>query len=1538
MRSFILSLLFVSLFQVDSHSFSLMRRKTSPSLHDSIHMAHRILPDNSTSISTSTSSPDILQEGLLPSHNNDSIQRYIDLTRTMIGKVRELNNYIKNIDEASRFALPVGISKTIGNVTYEMAIHAIRLKPAYAELDIVMQIETPQGQTLSFMANGIKFSSKGGIVGDTKLQLLGDYAINLNGNKSQIILKGTASRGNTYASIDCDGFKQLGIDADIKFSRDLLRPENADGSLGDGNVVSSFSTILSSWNDLVVQVSLPAFQVTGLKGVGFHVQDAVFDFSDVRNAPSITFPEGYQSSQILPENPNLWRGFYLRNITIKLPPELKQKGSTERTVIQASGLIIDNVGVTGTFQTTNLLTLQQGDMNGWAFSVDNIKISLLANELQEAGFGGKVVIPVSNEETPFEYQALIQPGGNYLFHVSPSKNMKFNVWKANVDIYESSYLDIRVANGRFLPKANLNGRMNVKGSLSEGGQGVELANITFENLEIQAVRPYIKVGYFSFGSEAAQQKMAGFPISINNIALKSISDTEAGLDFDLKLNLVGDEGGSFAADAGLTLVGTLDKEKGFQSWRYKDISVRQIGVDIDGGAFKIKGQLLFYKNDVAYGDGFNGNVKAEFTPGIKVSATAIFGNVAGSRYWYADAMASFPAGLPIFTGVGVYGFGGGAYYKMKMDNTGKGSALGKTSSGVVYVPDAKAGLGLKAIVNIASHPKPEAFNGDVTFEISFFQGGGVRYISFGGNGYLATPGLDVNLSTLQKQTNKLVAKVKSIESQMSGASLGLLSSGGNENTLKDIFGEIGANAGKQGQISARVLISYDFENKVLHGNFEAYVNVAGGLIKGNGANGKAGWAVLHFAPQEWYVYVGTPEDRIGISLGIGPLRAGADSYFMVGTKIPGSPPPPSNVSRILGGGDYNYMKDLNAIGSGAGFAFGSSMFISTGDLQFLMFYARLDAGAGFDIMLKNYGDARCAGSNERIGINGWYANGQAYAYFDGSIGIKVKVFGSKKKIKILDIGAAALLQAKLPNPIWMRGVVGGHFSVLGGLVSGQCRFQVTIGEECEIVKPQGEDRAVGDIQVIAQLTPETGETAVSVFNTPQVVFNMPVGKTFELSEDEVKKSFRIKLDEFKVIDANKQPVQGMLEWNNTNDVVAFNAYEVLPPSQDVRVIAQISFEEIKGGSWVPVTENGKVITERNEVTFKTGTAPDYIPLTNVDYSYPVVGQANFYRDEYPEGYIKLKRGQAYLFAPGAEWKQIGRMTTTDGTVVPFNFNYTSGSNTVSFAIPGSLRTGQNITLELVNIPAQQNGSVDRNVRQETNKVGGDDAIDTEIATKKAEGAIADLQEKSIFSSYFRSSTYATLNAKLDGLSRSRGSAWQIYNGIDELSFSYTGAELFDAFETGGTDVAPLMTFEAILDNSWYTDKIYPLLYQGYPVLGLNVNHRVPSVLGVPPTRAVNFRSPSDITIKDVSIVPVMNPAPANIVYNLPLEMARDYSNLATQAANLSLSTSANAWVTRLLTTPYPGFTRGTYNIRVRYVLPGIKKITSEKVIPVVYAY
>jgi hypothetical protein len=1508
--------------------------------YTSVSYAHSVAePNPHDSTELSIAKPDLLTEGLLPSTDPvDSVRMIIDKVRGLTEKVRETQNYISNLNDAALFQLPVGIPKLIDGLNYDIIIESIRLKPTHAEADVYMQFEIPQnGKLLTFRGRNIKFTRAGGIVGDAQLQLIGDYGINFSGDKIQLILHGSlAGSAGSYVNIDCDGFQGMSLDAEVKFSRDLLVPEDPTGKILDGNVSATFSASVNNWNDLLVQVNLPAFQIKSLKDFGFTASNIVFDFSDVRNAPAIVFPKGYINTNELPGSTNLWRGLYLRELSVRMPPQFQKKGTT-RTELKAQNMIIDNRGVSGFFTATNVIGLKEGDMNGWAFSLDSLAVDLMANELQQAGFDGQILVPVSSENTPFDYTASISGDSDYLFTVAPTENLDFDLWKAKVQIYKGSSLEIKVADKKFLPKAILHGRMNVSAKLGDGesGKGVELADIKFENLQLQAVKPYLKVGNFSFGSEATQQKLAQFPISIQNIGLRSISDTETALDFNLLLNLVGEESGAFAADAGLSLITSLNTgETGFHRWKPKDIEVRSIKIDIDGGAFKFNGSLAFYKQDIVYGNGFNGQVAAEFKPGIKVKASAVFGNVSGMRYWYADAMVDFPSGIPIFSGVGIYGFGGGAYFGMKMDNQGIGSDLGRTASGVVYVPDVKAGLGLKAIVSIGSHPKPEAFNGDVTFEIAFFKGGGVRRIALMGNGYLVTPGLDINVDKLKAATNKMVSVVKTYNAAVSAASGSQLVGEGNTNDLDQIFGSL-ANAGQKGQISAKVSIDYDFENRVLHGNFEAYVNVAGGIVKGIGSGGRAGWAVLHFAPQEWYVYVGTPDDRIGLSVGIGPIRANATSYMMVGTKILGSPPPPENVTKILGGIDLDYMRDLNALGNGAGFAFGAGFGVDTGDLTFLAFYARFAAGAGFDIMLKDYGDARCKGSSDRLGINGWYANGQAYAYFEGAIGIRVKVFGRRKKIRILEIGAAAVLQAKLPNPFWMRGTVGGYFSVLGGAVSGRCNFQVTLGRECEIM---GDDNLLDDIKVISEITPGDGSTEVSVFNAPQGVFNMEINKSFEIidPEDERPRYFRAKLDHFKVLNGT-QEIPATLEWNEKNDVVALNPFDVLPPTKDLKASVQVSFEEKISESWRPVVDDGKVYTENKSAMFKTGVAPDFIPEENILYNYPVSNQLNLYPKESNEGYVQLKTGQPYLFETSDKYDLKARFKSASGKLSTGTLRYNSSERRVYFTIPSDLALNSIYQSELVSVP-KQTYKVDQNVKEVAATSSA--SPETKIRTKQAEGQLDILSEKSMYSVFFRTSQFATFREKVNSIAiTSTINQITIPWRIHKLFSTVSGSEYFDLVELRGVQRSsgkPLVQLEAVLaDNQYYNQQVYPLVYEGYPIDGnIKILSRDVAHLGFPPVRAMYIdQEPFDFTLSanDVSNgTATMSVSRAFYVYNLPYYFNQDFTDIQAQVVNRYIDhAEPRPRIKEIIFGSLPAIESGYYKYKLKYVLPGTNRVTSE---------
>jgi hypothetical protein len=1388
-------------------------------------------------------------------------------------------------------SLPIGVRKTIGNKQYVIVIDSMVLTPTAAYLVAYMSLPIPQSeQKLAFKGSNIRFTKSGGLTGSVKLSLLEDISIAIS-NHSQINM--LRENGETFIDWDCSGFKSLGINAEVEFSRDYLVPDNEDGSIGEGRVKGNFKTVINDWNDLIAEVSLAPFQVAKLKGFGFYVNRAVFDFSDLNNAPGIVFPEAYQSANLMEGNPELWQGFYLKEIQIRLPLHFSSRNGGRKQV-EGYDLFIDHLGFSGTLAAKKMLSLEEGTMSGWKFSLDSIGISIVTNEIRTASFKGQLNVPVFKEDQLFSYSAVITSENDYLFTVKNDSAMQMSLFAAKADIDKNSYLEINIIDGQFKPKAVLNGKLTINAGMSDKADGAKtsIADLTFEALEISTVSPYISVGAFSFGSEAKKPKVANFPVSLENVDLK-INGKDVNLGFDIVVNLVGSGDGGFGARGGLILKSEMEYADNL-SFKFTGVELTKLDVKIDGGAYKIEGSLQLFKDDATFGNGIKGTVSASFQPGLDVQAMALFGTVNGDRYWFADALAKFNGGIAVFPGFGVYGFGGGVYYHMKQQGyETDANSIGASLSGIVYKPDPQTFLGLKATINLGTHPKPEAFSGDATLEISFNNSGGVNLIAFTGNGYFAAPPLPASLTELKKKA-ELLSKAT-----------------GQQSSFDD----------SKGSIQARLLITFDIPNQTLHGNLTTYANVGGGIIRGAGANNLCGEAILHFSPDEWYIHIGTPQNRMALNL-VGFFTV--KGYMMVGTNIPAMPAPPSEVMEILSGINMDRSNQLEALSKGEGFAFGASFSYSTGDMRFLMFYARFDAGAGFDVMLKNYGsDVSCVGQSGPIGINGWYASGQAYGYFRGAIGISIDLMFYSGDFEIMSISAAVLLRAKLPNPIFLQGTVGGRFSILGGLVKGNCQFQMTIGEECRM---QGSSPLEGE-RVIAAITPSQGDEDVDIFTSPQVVFNMPIDKEFEfVNSQKQTKSFRAKLGGFSLVDGNKE-IPTTLKWNDDKTVAVISPVN-LPSSQKLlKIKVNILFDEKIMGTWRPVYINGKAAIESREVTYTTGDAPAYIPLSNVSYSYPLIDQYNFYPQETTKGYIKLLIGQPELFKPSDEWLQVGRFTSAAGQKMEFPFTYTNQQ--ITFTLPQGFNNNTIYAFEIVNVPKNPEQSVDANVRESTIMV---ENTGVEMRSRTAEGNIRTLKDKSIFTTHFRTSRFNRFLDKMESMPMNAGALYPIYTDIHQIISRMEGPEVFDKYEIQSSEkIDRLVEFEADLTNEWYADFNGPLIYAGYPYAGAAIQHRVANALGVPPIRAIFLQQDASQLLSAADVqngIPSATTRSSSMVNNMVFEVYQDYYELQQRAAYLSQYRD-DAWIRRILTGRFQQIMPGSYKVNARYVLPGIKETTSQ---------
>ena len=1435
-------------------------------------------------------------------------------------KLEKSNHYTGSLSPGDLNELPVGLKKTINNTTVKIAVSNAIFYPTYAELTVYAKVEIPQspGQ-IFFGVQGIRLSYTGGIVGDAKLVLLGNLSIPINGGSGALVLKGgfdmhTGQAADlTYVQIDCNGFKQLALSADLVFPKTMLVPLDPAGNRDTTkNVQASFQTVVSDWNDILVDINLPSFEITALPGIGFNIQQAVFDFSDTRNSPDISYPSDYQSKYMVPGNPNLWRGVYVKSLQVLLPKAFaKSQDSTSRIGFTAKNLLIDNNGLTGAFTATNILSFDEGSASGWQFSVNQFQLALEANHLTGAGFAGWVGLPIAGKEDTLAYTASIDANNQYLLQVSPLKTLHFHVWSAQATLLPSSYVQFKLINDRFRPEACLTGSLGITASNSTSGDTshsiAKFTGVQFKNLRLKTEAPYLTVDYFGYNGTIS---LAGFPVSVDSIGLIAGAN-EASLGFGLNVDLME---GKFSGGTYIKVVGTFAQDGGLQRWKYQKLQLGAVKVKADfGSAFKLNGEVDILEDDPVYGNAIGGSIDATFMSKVNVKAAAIFG-AKSYRYWFVDAQAGFPP-IAVAGAFALTGLGGGASYSMAKNGSYTGTGVNSFRS---YTPDSTLGLGLKAAVLFAT-TDGHVLNGEASFEVAFNKSGGMNNIGFYGYAkFIADiPGLGDAAGYL----GKLNDQMHDAEQSFTGGNPDLV---GKLTALKQYDPTSASqielpdkSPGDEMGISAYMGIQYDFTTSTLHATFDLYVNAADGMLVGAASKNRAGWAVFHISPQEWYLNMGTPTDRLGVKFSIGSFSLSTGTYLMVGDNIPGSPPPPQEVADILGVDlqSLDYMRDLNALGSGQGFAFGTNITVQTGDISFLILYANFKAGLGFDVMLKNYGDAHCVGKSGPIGMNGWYANGQAYAYLQGELGIKVNLLFIHTKIPIIKGAAAALLQAKLPNPSWFTGYLGVQFDVLGGLVKGSMRLKLTVGDQCEIAGAAGSP--VG-VTVISDLTPKDQSAQVDVFAAPQAAFNMRVNQPFDVEDDQGTKTYRIRLEQFTVTN-NGQSIPGRLEWNSNNDAVTFYSTEVLPPNQPLKASVSVLFEQQAGSGWQTLYQDGKQVEEEKDISFTTGTAPDNIPLTNIGYSYPVIGQRNMYKDESTHGYVKLKRGQSYLFS--TTWKQELHITPGGGNPSVLAFTYDQSNQQLNYTIP-SLTTQSGYTLDLVSIPPAANTSTEATASYQQTQAGDSSAYSVKSA--QAANVSQTAVTKSLLSYTFNTSRYGTLAAKVNAWQLNQPNIGKVASDVITLQPLIQPYEAFDLPEIAGCDYTagqPLVSAAAILDDDYFKADIDPRNYQNYPLAGsIVLTNRDTSLAGFLPVRALTL-SGTYLTELQNGISNGTAGTSLPFIYNLPMVYKLDFLDLQNQVVNRFLGTSMQGKYEYLINGYYPFIRQGNYKVQYQYVLP-----------------
>jgi hypothetical protein len=1143
--------------------------------------------------------------------------------------------------------------------------------------------------------------------------------------------------------------------------------------------------------------------------------------------------------------------------------------------------------------------------------VDSLGIVLVKNKLSGGGFRGEMNIPLFSRDAPLKYSALItQMSGEtvYTFAVQPGTNLEASALAAKINLAPNSTVIITKHEGRLKPEAILHGTLSVN-----AGSGIRLKEVAFTDLHIASEAPYVRNGFWSF-SNGEGQTAADYPISVEAITFQhNKNDLELGVA--ALLGMMNQEDKGFSARTQIKVRGeiveadTTSQEDGTiivtqQEWKYKDTQIDDIAIEADMDAFSLNGRISLYEKHEVYGQGFRGEIEASFKAGPTLKAIAQFGRVEDYRYWYVDGLMHHGSTTPS-PGFAVYGFGGGAYYQMAMErkeiapgdfHTIEGnqdqSTIGATRSGATYVPDKSVKLGVKATVVIGTAPSPRPFNGDANFEITFNRRMGVKYLRFRGEGYFLT-GLD------------------------------------ERNDSPPMYADLS--------------MGYDFDNRELNGLLDLYVD-AYGVIRGVNPRGHAGSAILHFGEDSWYVWLGTPSQSMGINIaGLAESKA----YMMVGDEMEGAPPPldgvqvtAKNLQEVLDRLGENRARTGTYASQGKGFAFGASFATSIGkDDPGAVFYGFFKASAGFDVMLQDMGNVTCKGRSGPIGIKGWYASGLVWAYLAGAVGINVNLKFVKGKFEAFRFLAAIVMQAQMPNPTWVQGTAFGEFSILNGLVKGDCNFQVTLGEQCEL-----ESGPPITTEVIADMQPVTGSREVDVFTSPQVAFNIGVNTPIEMLnlQDKIEQ-YRVKLNHFRVTD-NGVPLEGEVRWNDDNTVAVFETSSILPAERSLKAEVQITWQEQIQGTWTDLD-----FTESRQVTFTSGKAPNYIPDNNVDYSYPVRDQYTFLPKEYSTGYMKLKKGQDYLFntkdeKTGQTWIYVARFQR-QGASSYTDKSLTQKGRMLSYSVPTNLANETVYRVSFIKKPVET-VTINQNVRRTERKVELAQAENVTAAERSLLSARVQAGEEILFTYGLRTSRYNTFSAKVKAMNSHATTAGVVQDiQIFEVGTRLTMPEVFDAAELNGTHGKPAMLrMYADLDNPWFTTYM-ERYYQYYPIHSqVTIDWRTPNVQEPRPKYTIKpeLRATAPVLTanqRDFGGASIVS-GDVMFKYQVPTYTYKDYFfDLRPKALSRYGTQSSAFWpagASPLINNTYQQLQFGQYNIELEYVPPGLTQPSSTQTITITW--
>lgn len=1042
------------------------------------------------------------------------------------GQVQSLSTYfekfssqliskIKTFPNTQAYDLPIGMDEKVMTI----AITNLTLTPEQSYFDAITVLDMIDGNVKVALAGQGICVDQNSFCGEEKLFLVEDFAVPAIGIK----LKGGFDGDKTSITFDKEGFKNLRIVASYTF------PEN---SLIDVNNQKPAEVTLATdtkkgWNDWIADVDFKTFYIAGFPEMIFGPDNQgtkiFYDHSDTRNPDGIPMPYTSQDSNDppIPTDQMNWRGFYIPSISIKLPSSLTNINGKQLEV-KAEKLIFSE-GLSGNISVNNIMSISDGSLDGWYYSIDQFAINLWKNTFKSSSMSGKMVLPPSldykDASNQINYTCTLSKPANsgldFNFLIDTKDNIKFNVFWAKCNLIKGTNIQIvKNDNQKFIVKAELWGEMAVVADI-KNIPNINIVDVKFQKLSIQSQKPYFSPGQTNanfFSMASPQHSIAGFSIEFDPTLGKGVSlyhdnnnALNLGLTFKAQLKLVKDVDFVPKADVEFNVYGEMKMDGNRPKWDGIDASISKIAFKDKAtiGPVGVVGELAYF-NDNNGSYGFMGKLTADIAQVVTVSAKAQFGysaNEGGFNYFFIDAMADFKEGVPLPPAMAIYGFGGGVFYNMDIPTKPMdGNNISKQVDYVFDKDNPQAGISLSGVVYT---PKKGLFSvkAAVLFGLqtrNVLDADGSVSMTFNAN-------TGSVVKVLFVATGRFITKIDEPLAQRNINCMG----------------------------SLQIAMEMNFDEK----SFLFYAEVTAGVPTHSDVGLFSLKSQLDFyaGPSGWFVHVGRPwkagkipdegpwthisvlhefKFNAYFQCGVGSGKVWDKGQIISGINaVDPMPPIPDFITEILGNNNRNNENgDIRSESSisaqepniNGGLAFGAN-FDADLDVTFLIFYLKARIMIGFDLGFYSLGpDAKCVnekGEQMEKGVNGFYAKGQAYLGAKIDVGIEIDLFFFSGKISIISAGVAAYVQFGAPQPSYATGALGGNFSVLGGLIEGSFAVKFYWGEKCFDVKNEA-------IDLISVVNPsadfdKTNYSAIKrnnelqpVYLQPYATFNYQIDKTF----------------------------------------------------------------------------------------------------------------------------------------------------------------------------------------------------------------------------------------------------------------------------------------------------------------------------------------------------------------------------------------------------------------------------------------------------------